>query len=120
MKTEIEQMTDRELTYHREKLPKYKNDMSAEQLTRSEELYAEQLKRYQAKVAEHNAAATKATGLKHGDRVERFQASCFGMGGETYTGKVIYNRFGRLVIRTDRPDGSGKKTFPINKGWSKI
>ena len=94
--------------------------MTEEQLTESDALYAEQLRRYKKKIKEYNKAATKATGLKHGDKVKRLQANLFGLTTVEYFGKVIYDKNGRLVIRIKMCDGSGRKTFPINKGWKKI
>lgn len=120
MKTKIEKMTDSQLEAERRDLPKYQNDMTTDQRDKAFAIYAEQLKRYKAKVAEYNATATKETGLKHGDKVSRFQPGLFGTGGEEYIGKVIFDRNGRLAIRTKKCDGSGRKTFKINKGWKKI
>ena len=126
MKTKItvklKTMTDKELTHHRNKLPNYKNYMTNDELEFADAIHREQMKRYNKKIEAFNLAAMGATGLKWGDKVERFVISAFGCGcgGENYIGKVIHNRFGRLVIRTKRPDGSGKKTFPINKAWTKI
>jgi len=116
----LESLSDAELKARRNDLPKYKNDMNLVQRSIADAIYLEQLRRYKGKVAEYNKKATEATGLKHGDKVSRFQTAAFGTGGEEYTGKVIYDKNGRLAIRTDRPDGTGRKTFPINKGWEKI
>lgn len=120
MVVKIKNMTNEQLNVYRNKLPKYKNYMTNEQLIEADAIYLEQLKRYKKKVKEYNEAAMKATGLKHGDNVERFQLDAFGMGGESYTGRVLYDRNGRLIIRTKRCDGAGRRTFPLNKGWTKV
>lgn len=112
-------ITDAEIKSRRENLPKYKNDMTPEQLALAGALYAEQLKRYKKKIKEYNKAAIAATGLEHGDKVTRLQVGLFGMGCAEYFGKVIYDKRGRLAIRTTQCDGSGRKTFPLNKGWKK-
>lgn len=119
-KPQIKEMTDDELQSHRKNLPKYKNNMTEEQLEFADAIYTEQLRRYKEKIKEHNKAATEATGLKRGDRVKRLQASLFGLATVEYFGKVIYDKRGRLTIRTTQCDGAGRKTFPINKGWKKI
>ena len=119
MSVELKKLTDIELESHRENLPRYKNDMTEEQLTESDALYAEQTRRYKKKIKEYNKAATAATELEHGDKVTRLQVGLFGMGCAEYFGKVIYDKRGRLAIRTKQCDGSGRKTFPLNKGWKK-
>ena len=125
MNTPIENLTDEEITERRLALPKYKNDMTVEQSAESSALYAEQRRRYKERIkataTEYNKAATGATGLKHGDKVEFYVPGLFGAMGlsEKYQGKVIYDKKGRLSIRTTFADGSGRKTFSINKAWKK-
>jgi hypothetical protein len=115
----LAKMADEELQVTRNNLPKYKNDMTSEQVKIADDIYKEQLKRYKNKVTEYNKEAEKATGLKHGDKVSKTMPG-LGIGVEEYTGKIIYDKNGRLAIKTNMPDGSGRKIFPINKGWTKI
>ncbi|MDO9548158.1 MAG: LPD38 domain-containing protein [Candidatus Marinimicrobia bacterium] len=113
-------LSDEELKARREALPKYKNDMTPEQITEGDALYAEQHKRFKVTVEEYNKAATEKTGLKHGDEVEYPAQGLGGLGAETYRGKVVYDKNGYLSVKTNVPDGSGKKIHGINIGWKKV
>ena len=116
---DIQTMTDAELAAARAGLPAYRNDMTAGQEADTERLYAEQLRRYKESVAAYNTEAEQATGLHHGDRVSYGALGFGGLTMDTHYGKVIYDRNGRLAIRTSHADGSGRKTFPIHTGWKK-
>jgi len=119
VETNYSKMTDEELQTARNNLPKYKNEMTPEQIKIADNIYNEQLKRYKTNVTEYNKEAEKATSLKHGDKVSKV-VSGLGIGAEEYTGKIIYDKNGRLAVKTDIPDGAGKKIFPIDKRWKKI
>ena len=114
--TDYSTFSDRQLADIRASLPKYANDCTPEQTAISQEVYAEQVRRYKAKVADYNRRATEATGLKHGDKVEATFASAF-MSTCNFTGKVVYDRNGKLAVKTDRPDDAGRKITNISKAW---
>ena len=111
-------LTDQELADIRASLPKYTNDQTPIQAETDQLAYTEQMRRHKAAIADYNQCAIEATGLHHGDRVEATLPGMF-MSSHYYTGKVIYNRSGKLVVRTDRPDGAGRKFTPISKAWKK-
>ena len=109
-------MSDQQLADLRASYPKYTNACTPEQLAEVQAIYQEQIRRYKVGVSEYNRQATEATGLRHGDRVTATFPGAF-MSRATYTGKVIHDKNGRLVVRLDYPDGSGRKTTPISKAW---
>ncbi len=111
-------LSDAELKERRDALPKYKNDMTPEQIADGDAIYAEQNKRFKATVDKYNTDAMEKTGLKHGDEVT-YTAQGFGM-PETYRGKVVYDKNGYLSVKTNIPDGSGRKIHGINIGWKKV
>lgn len=111
-----EELSNQQLKDVRASLPKYLNNCTPEQAITHQEVYAEQIRRYKAEVADYNRRATEATGLKHGDKVEATFASAF-MSTCTFTGKVVYDKNGRLAIKTDRPNDAGRRITPINKAW---
>ena len=113
-------LSDQALEAERLVLPKYTNDCTPDQLADMHSIYTEQTRRYKTKISQYNEEATKATGLKHGDRVSYFATGLFGLGGETYTGKIIHDKTGRLAVKLDHADGSGKKIIPLNKGFKKL
>jgi len=108
--------TDQELTNIRSSMPKHTNDCTPEQMAIDKAVYAEQIRRYRAEAADYNQRATEVTGLKHGDAVEATFQGAF-MSLDSYTGKVVYNRGGRLCVKTDRADDTGRKQTPISKAW---
>jgi len=115
--------SDAELADIRAALPKYANDCTPEQAATDREVYAEQMRRYravkEAAAADYNRQAIEATGLRHGDQVEATFAGAF-FSLDSFTGKVVYNRHGKLAVKTDRPDDTGRKMTPISRAWKRI
>ncbi len=68
---------------------------------------------------EYNRRAESATGLHHGDRVEATFTGPF-MSVSHFTGRVVYGRDGRLYVRTDHADDTGRRHSPISKAWKRI
>ncbi len=116
---DLSSLSDEELQKIWDSLPKHPNG-SVIKSKESDAIHQEMMKRYKAEVAKYNAEAEKETGLKHGDRVVKTVVNAFGTGTEEFTGKVVYDKNGRLSVKTDKPDGSGRKMFPIDKGWKKV
>ena len=113
-------MTDTELRNERAMLPKYTNDSTPEQIAAGKAIYDEQTRRYKMEVEEYNQAATAATSLKHGDRVTGYFNGLFGTSNESVTGMIIHDKTGRLAVKYDKADGTGKKIGRIHKGLKKI
>lgn len=118
--SDLTELTDVELQAKRDALPKYKNNMTPEQLAENDAVYQEQMRRYKAVVADYNARAEEVTGLKPGDRVSYVAPNIFGIGTETYAGTVIFDRTGRLAVKLDHAEGSGRKVVRIHKGFKQI
>ena len=115
-----ESMTDAELVAVRAALPQYRNNMTPEDLAEADACYGEQMRRYRAAAEDYNRRAAEATGLRHGDMVEYAGSGIFGLGAEVYRGRVVKNNRGRLAVRTETRDGTGRKTFKIHSGWTLI
>ena len=66
----LSSLSDEELQALRDKLPKYKNDMTPEQAAQADDIYQEQLRRYKDDVKKYNKAWKKITTLE--DTLERY------------------------------------------------
>ena len=116
---EYSKMTDTELVTIRAGMPKYLNDMTGEQQSISQAVYAEQKNRYEtAKKADciaYNQQVEDA-GYKVGDRIDTFIPSWTGCGGERLTGRVGKGK--KYLVILDVPF-NGIKRMHLTKAWKK-
>lgn len=114
----IKNMTDGELVEIRKAMPKYLNDMTLEQQSISQAVYAEQRRRYDEKKAaafgEYNQEVEQA-GYQVGDRVSYFARSMMGIGGLIVTGTVKKRK--KYFVALDRNCQYQGKTAHLTKAW---
>jgi len=115
-----EETTDQELKDIRESIPKYLNDMTLEQQQITQDVYAEQRRRYDTKRTEeiktYNQEVETAN-YKIGNKVSYFCRSFIGFGGITITGTVKKRK--QYYVSLDIPFNN-KKTAHLTKAWKQI
>ncbi len=122
----LTEWTDEELATRRTELTKEQKELAktatgtVQPTAEDTAIYQEQLRRHKLGVTEYNRQAMEATGLTKGDRVSYFAPAAFGLGGETYTGTVVFEKSGRLAVRLDRVEGGGRKIVALHKGFKKL
>lgn len=112
--TQLRDMSDSSLAEIRQRLGKR---CTPEQMALHQRIYVIQRERYDTEVAAYNQQAMEA-GYHKGDRVRYSWQSMF-LTVATMTGTVT-TRNGRLAVRLDEPDGTGRRITRLHTGWRQI
>ena len=101
----FENLSDSELQTLRNELPKYKNEMTSDQIQLADALYKEGLLRHHKKLDERNDQILAETGLQIGDHVRTVAVNMLFGPGETIYGRVVLTRSvgGSVAVKIAKP-----------------